>query len=197
MNPSSAPVDDKNPPVAATTEPSFSPSVMPVTSAPSSEPPTSVAPTAPFPDMSGLVRCVNSATLSCPDPDLPLHCDKYNPLSSFKQCYADCIDAFCCIHDSTATRSKSCSKEPNCQFYHPCYIVWWKLHDTIGPAPWLRLQQDETFYDVNDDEFRQELVDNPDFKNQFYGHHFMDDDLPLTEETFRNEDNWDPAAEGT
>jgi len=76
-------------------------------------------------------------------------------------------------------------------FYEPCYIVWFKLHDTIGPAPYLRLDDNEAFYDVNNDDFVQIFVDRPDFFNQLFGHHFMTDDLPLTDDTFVDPNNWE------
>ena len=132
----------------------------------------------------------NSTIVPCPEIDLAATCDKYNPDASFSSCFEKCKASFCCIHDSEATRSLSCSKEYNCNFYKPCYIVWFKLHDTIGPAPYIRLKQSEPFYNVNDDDFNQLIQDDPDFYNQFLGHHFMTDDLPLTDETFVNPDNW-------
>mmetsp|Transcript_21944 Transcript_21944/g.50646 ORF Transcript_21944/g.50646 Transcript_21944/m.50646 type:complete len:122 (-) Transcript_21944:118-483(-) len=119
-------------------------------------------------------------------------CDKYNSGALFTDCLANCITSFCCIHDSDATRAPSCSGETNCRFFHPCYIIWFQLHDTIGPATYLRLDQSEVFFDINDDDFQQILVDNPDFFNQLFGHHFQTDDLPLTDDTFDNEDNWEP-----
>ena len=137
-------------------------------------------------------RCFpsDSDIVPCPDPQLAAICDKYNPIALFSKCYADCVDAFCCIHDSAATRSPSCSKDVNCQFFKPCYIVWFKLHDTIGPAPFLRLKQNEAFYDINDDDFQKVIQDNTAFYNQFLGHHFLTDDLPLTDATFIDPANW-------
>lgn len=138
-------------------------------------------------------RCFvdDSPTIGCPRPDIAAVCDKYNPLSSFDDCFAGCIDAFCCIHDSISERAPSCSDETNCVFFDPCYIIWYKLHDTIGPAPYLRLEQNEAFYQgLTNDDFKQIFVDRPDFKDQFFGHHFLTDDLPLTDDTFNNEDNW-------
>jgi len=132
----------------------------------------------------------DSDIVACPNPQLAALCDKYSPIALFSKCYTECITAFCCIHDSKARRSPSCSNEINCKFYKPCYIIWWKLHDTIGPAPYLRLDQNETFYDVNDDDFQKKIQDNPTFYNQFLGHHFLTDDLPLTEATFTNPANW-------
>ena len=146
----------------------------------------------PAPSYTPGTRCFpsDSDIVPCPNPELAAICDKYNPVALFSKCYADCVDAFCCIHDSEATRSPSCSKDVNCQFFKPCYIVWFKLHDTIGPAPFLRLKQNEAFYDINDDDFQKVIQDNAAFYDQFLGHHFLTDDLPLTDETFVNPANW-------
>lgn len=75
-------------------------------------------------------------------------------------------------------------------FYDPCYIVWFKLHDTIGPAPFLRLDQNEAFFDVDAAELQEIFVDRPDFFEQFFGHHFFTDDLPLEDATFVDSNNW-------
>jgi len=54
------------------------------------------------------------------------------------------------------------------------------------------LEQDETFYqNVRTEEFKQILGNNPAFKNQLFGHHFQNDDLPLTDDTFRDQANWE------
>ena len=137
-------------------------------------------------------RCFpnDGPTVGCPNPDLAAICDKYNPTASFRDCYANCIIAFCCIHDSQSTRAPSCSQEQNCRFFDPCYIIWFQLHDTIGPAPYLRLNQNEAFFDINDDDFTQVIIDNPSFFDQLFGHHFQDDDLPLTDATFEDPNNW-------
>lgn len=138
-------------------------------------------------------RCIDpNADLPCPGPDLKQTCDKYNKDATFKECHQRCKKAFCCAHDSLSkTFSPSCSKtEKNCPLYHPCYIVWWKLADTIGPAPYLRVEQDEPFYNgvdftyINDD-----LRADEQFKNQLFGHHFDGDDPP-TDKTFRDSTNW-------
>jgi hypothetical protein len=207
--PTEAPSDDAAPPDddAAPTpsdKPTKSPSAAPKTDdattddAPPSDDVVERVPTAspieegPTLEPGTYKRCYpkNSTIVPCPEPDLAATCDKYNPDSSFSACFEKCVDSFCCIHDSQATRSLSCSKEYNCNFYKPCYIVWFKLHDTIGPAPYIRLKQSEAFYDVNDDDFNQLIQDDPEFYNQFLGHHFMTDDLPLTDDTFVNPDNW-------
>jgi hypothetical protein len=170
-------------------EPTPEPTDQPVavaSSAPSEGGTAFPTPTGPF------ERCFinDSPNIGCPPPDLARLCDKYND-GTFDECFNACIDAFCCIHDSQAERSLSCSGETNCRFFDPCYIVWWKLHDTIGPAPYLRLEQNEPFYEgLTTEDFIQVFVDRPDFFDQFFGHHFLTDDLPLTDETFTDPNNW-------
>lgn len=45
-----------------------------------------------------------------------------------------CDTQFCCTHDATNNpQAPTCKDEPNCRNYIPCYIVWWKLEDTVGP----------------------------------------------------------------
>jgi hypothetical protein len=143
----------------------------------------------------GFRRCIQNSNLTCPSPNLTAYCDKYNPLSSFDLCLTNCIVGYCCIHDSDSHRAHTCKTNTNCPFYSPCYIVWWKIQDTIGPAPYLRLKanEGERFYGtVNDDDFTKKYL-KPDvnFFNQLFGHHFLNDDkLPLTDATFDNEKYW-------
>jgi len=122
------------------------------------------------------------ANLACPSRSLAATCDKYNSalnpdgsrVAMFEDCYEMCKPSFCCIHDSKSVEySPSCSSEPNCPLYFPCYIIWWKLHDTIGPANFLRVSQREPFYETVD--FNYILTDlNLDipFFQQLFGHHF-------------------------
>lgn len=143
----------------------------------------------------GFVRCTSNSNLTCPDPKLALYCDKYSTSGSFQQCLTNCIVGYCCIHDSDAKRAHNCKSNVNCNFYTPCYIVWWKIQDTIGPAPYLRLKanEGEAFYGkVNDDDFRKKYLNKDvNFFNQLFGHHFLNDDkLPLTTATFDNEKYW-------
>jgi hypothetical protein len=197
--PSRSPADDDTPPDDDGAQPSKKPSKKP-TKTPATDDEANTEPTSspveegPTFEPGTFERCFpsNSTDFSvpCPVPDLAALCDKYNSLASFSKCYAQCIDAFCCIHDSEANRSPTCAKDFNCRFFKPCYIVWFKLHDTIGPAPFLRLDQNEAFFDVNDDDFKQVIENNPEFYQQFYGHHFLTDDLPLTEATFVDPNNW-------
>lgn len=59
----------------------------------------------------------------------------------------------------------------NCAQYAYCYIVWWKLHDTIGPATQLRVEQNDDFYDVESD-FIEGDVTNVEFFREMLFHHF-------------------------
>ena len=103
-----------------------------------------------------------------------------------------CKPSFCCIHDSLSkTYSPTCSATyENCPLYYPCYIIWWKLHDTIGPATYLRLDDEtEEFYNIDFEYLTQDFGEDLPFFQQLFGHHFDGDDAP-TDDTFENEDNW-------
>lgn len=67
----------------------------------------------------------------------------------------------------------SCNTDVNCAQYAVCYIVWWKLHDTIGPATQLRLEQTDDFFDVDAD-FVEGDVTNIQFYREVLFHHFDD-----------------------
>lgn len=181
------------PPVGPKPRPSPGPTQAPASQAPATEAPAVGSsrtayptPTTPF------TRCfeADSPDIGCPDSDIGAKCDKYNPAASFSSCMATCMDAFCCIHDSQSKRATSCSNEKNCVFFDPCYIVWFTLHDTIGPAPYIRLDQTEPFFDVSAADLEQMFLDRPDFYDQLFGHHFMTDDLPLIDATFVDPKNW-------
>jgi len=79
--------------------------------------------------------------------------------------------------------------------YSACYVIWWKLHDTIGPAPFERLEQDEEFWVGFDEAFlTNDLQRDPDFSKQLYGHHFKSFPDPsrntIERVDFLDEDNW-------
>ena len=74
---------------------------------------------------------------------------------------------------ATNTIAPNCNTDVNCAQYAYCYIVWWKLHDTIGPATELRLEQTDDFYDVNAS-FVQGDVTNIAFYREMLFHHFND-----------------------
>ena len=67
----------------------------------------------------------------------------------------------------------NCNTDVNCAAYACCYIVWWKLHDTIGPATQLRLEQNDDFFDVAAD-FIVGDVTNVAFYREMLFHHFND-----------------------
>lgn len=145
----------------------------------------------PEPRNNGDFRCIDpNAPLACPPVNLGSACDKYNG-GDFRTCYEMCKPSFCCIHDSLSqTYSPSCAKtEPNCPQYFACYIIWWKLHDTVGPANYLRLKQDEPFYNVDFQYILDDLEDDTQFFQQLFGHHF-DNDVPPSDATFENPENW-------
>lgn len=152
----------------------------------------------------GCKDCDPDSPLPCPNPRMKQVCDKNNNelyppgdpkagqrISNFKDCYNMCKPSFCCIHSSTSKKlSPSCSKEyENCPLYYPCYIIWWKLHDTIGPATYLRVEQKEPFFNVKLTELEEDFKADPTFFNQLFGHHFDTDD-PLTDDLFEDENNW-------
>jgi len=140
----------------------------------------------------GCIDCDPESPLPCPPSNLKRICDKDNADGNFFDCYESCKVSFCCIHDSLSKEySPSCSKEyDNCPLYYPCYIIWWKLHDTIGPATYLRLEQNEPFYDGLDfDRLENDLAKDQQFFQQLFGHHFDTDDAP-TDDTFEDENNW-------
>eukprot|EP00559_Dactyliosolen_fragilissimus_P004705 CAMPEP_0184861752 /NCGR_PEP_ID=MMETSP0580-20130426/6361_1 /TAXON_ID=1118495 /ORGANISM="Dactyliosolen fragilissimus" /LENGTH=276 /DNA_ID=CAMNT_0027359349 /DNA_START=157 /DNA_END=987 /DNA_ORIENTATION=- len=133
-----------------------------------------------------------AANLPCPTEDIDRKCDKYNG-GDFLECYFECKISFCCIHDSKSqTYSPSCSDEPNCPAYNPCYIIWWKLHDTIGPANFLRLPQSENFFQGADFQFILDELNDPNdtvFFQQLFGHHFDSEEEPVDDQ-IQDPSNW-------
>jgi len=159
-------------------------------------------PTLDCPD--GCPDCDPNSPLQCPPRDMKAVCDKHNDalyppgdaregerVANFRDCYDMCKPSFCCIHDSLSKEyAPSCAQEyENCFLYYPCYIIWWKLHDTIGPATYLRVEQDEDFYNVDFEFLTNDFANDREFFQQLFGHHFDDDNAP-TDDTFENEDNW-------
>lgn len=136
----------------------------------------------------------DSGDLPCPNIDIWNKCDKFNG-GDFLSCFRACKASFCCIHDSKSVNySPSCSSNSHCPFYSPCYIVWWYLHDSIGPATFANFQwyrQKEPFYEnsFNVTEWRKELNESPNFFAQFYGHHFDKESRP-TDEEVQDPNNW-------
>ena len=152
----------------------------------------------------GCSDCDPDSPLPCPNPMMKQVCDKHNDelyppgdpkaggrISNFRDCYDMCKPSFCCIHASLSTEiAPTCAKEyDNCPLYYPCYIIWWKLHDTIGPAPYLRIEQQEPFFNVRLDQLEDDFETDPTFFNQLFGHHFDTDD-PLMDDMFKIPENW-------
>jgi len=130
----------------------------------------------------------DSSVLPCADPLLPYVCDKYNTeLGNFKECFDMCRDSFCCIHDSRSrTVAPSCSQTAdNCRMYSPCYILWWKLSATVGPATYFYVSQADDFFPKFDD-YASTFDDE--FINELLGYHFDDDTVNQTK--FLDENEW-------
>jgi len=158
-------------------------------------------------------NCPNEGAegVPCSEGNLRKVCDRYNEeLGSFRKCWELCEPAFCCIHDAnpdTNPVAPSCSSDENCAQYAYCYIVWFKFHDTFGPAQYLNLEQEGNFFDVPNEEVRgdDKLVDGGEpFFNQLYFHHF--DDYALANDAgldsngefkldilFNNKEYWDTS----
>jgi len=186
--PSSEPssVPSRRPSSTPSNEPSSVPSRRP-----SSAPTTSTPITRPFSKLS-FVDVYKYKTGSCPEAgslgvpcaeelNLRKVCDKYDKYGSFRRCWESCKPSFCCIHDADPSLNPdaaSCSADENCAQYAYCYIVWWKFHDTIGPAIYVRLEQaSDDFFDVKTEEVRENVtawndpVDKP-FYDQLFKHHW-------------------------
>ena len=140
-------------------------------------------------------RCIDDSPdnlVPCPPDNMGPICDKYNPRGSFRECYEMCKPSFCCVHDSESQNlSPTCAHtEPNCESYFACYIIWWRLSNTIGPATYLRVpQSDEAFYDITYEDVVNDLAADQGFTAQFLGHHFDTDDFP-TDGKFEDPANW-------
>ena len=131
--------------------------------------------------------------MPCPSVDLRKVCDKYDDDGSFRECLEACEPSFCCIHDALSPPAPnsnylapSCNEDVNCAQYSYCYIAWWKLADTIGPAIYLRLEQNDDFFDVEAGEIQGEQT-GP-FYQQFTLHHFNDVDEVIEDGTDSNGD---------
>jgi len=138
------------------------------------------------------LTCRTDSFPSCPAEDIALRCDKFHPLGSFTECFNLCKNAFCCIHDSKSkSLSPSCSDQPNCRLYQPCYNIWWKFQDTIGPANFFQFNSlIENFYD------QESLIDilldpaSEAFGYQLFNHHFDTDDWKATRKKLEDPEYW-------
>jgi len=118
---------------------------------------------------------------------------KFTPYSHI---YIACSNQLCCTYASQSTSSLSCDvTEPNCRNYIPCYIVWWKLSDTVGPATFLRLPNSKNhlnFFNFDTDFIFSEInvEENAPFYNEFFSR-FTADDSVLDDQDFLLPSNWD------
>jgi hypothetical protein len=137
--------------------------------------------------------CPNAGSLGvpCAPSNLSELCNKYNRDSgSFKECVNACKPGFCCVHDADRELNflaPNCNTDENCPGYNWCYIAWWKLHDTIGPALYLRLEQDDEFYDIDAEEQATDVTGDP-FFEQILLHHFDDVGQIIADGTVVEED---------
>jgi hypothetical protein len=51
--------------------------------------------------------------------------------------------------------------------------VWWKLHDTIGPASQLKIEQNDDFFDLSAEAIQSDVT-GVDFFREMLFHHFDD-----------------------
>ncbi|KAL9190042.1 hypothetical protein ACHAXT_007253 [Thalassiosira profunda] len=141
-------------------------------------------------------RCPNAGSLGvpCAPPNLAVLCNKYDRTNgSFRACLDACKPAFCCIHDAPREENylaPNCNSDENCAQYNYCYIAWWKLHDTVGPALFLRVEQDDEFYDVDAEDIESDSTGDEFFTGVLL-HHFDDIDEVIADGTENNEFNAD------
>lgn len=141
-------------------------------------------------------NCPDAGSLGvpCAPENLAQLCNKYDRENgSFRACFDACAPAFCCVHDADRElnfMAPNCNTDENCAGYNWCYIAWWKLHDTIGPALYLRLEQDDAFYDIKGDEIAEDVTGDPVFE-QILMHHFDDVQVIIDAGTVDGEFNAD------
>lgn len=62
----------------------------------------------------------------------------------------------------------NCNTDENCSQYNWCYIAWWKLRDTIGPALYLRVEQNQDdWFDIDNKEIDGDVTNDPFFQPFF------------------------------
>mmetsp|Transcript_10902 Transcript_10902/g.16837 ORF Transcript_10902/g.16837 Transcript_10902/m.16837 type:complete len:390 (+) Transcript_10902:118-1287(+) len=125
-------------------------------------------------------NCPNAGSFGvpCAPSNLADVCNKYNRASgSLRSCLLACEPSICCIHDAPESDPPlglaNCNQDENCAQYAPCYIVWWKLSDMVGPATEFMLEQNDDFFDIPSDELVN-VIENQDFFQQLLFHHFDD-----------------------
>lgn len=140
--------------------------------------------------------CPNAGSLGvpCAPDNISALCNKYDRTEgSFSDCIDACRPAFCCIHDAPRDLNlyaPNCNTDENCSQYNYCYIAWWKLHDTVGPALFLRVEQDDEFYDIDAEEIEGNNAGDSLF-TQVLLHHFDDINKVIEDGTKDNEFNAD------
>mmetsp|Transcript_6633 Transcript_6633/g.14708 ORF Transcript_6633/g.14708 Transcript_6633/m.14708 type:complete len:432 (+) Transcript_6633:231-1526(+) len=140
--------------------------------------------------------CPNAGALGvpCAPNNLSALCNKYDrKRGSFRTCLEACAPAFCCIHDAPPDKNflaPNCNTDENCPQYNYCYIAWWKLHDTVGPALFLRVEQDDEFFDMDAEEIQEDSTGDALF-TQVLLHHFDDINKVIEDGTVDNEFNAD------
>ena len=140
-------------------------------------------------------NCPNAGSLGvpCAPPNLSSLCNKYDRENgSLRECINACKPAFCCVHDAPDINflAPNCNADENCDQYNYCYIAWWKLHDTVGPALFLRVEQDDEFYDIDADEIQNDSTGDT-FFTQVLLHHFDNITEVIADGTVGNEFNAD------
>ena len=205
----------KKPTKTPTKIPTKKPTKKPImrTSKPIGKPTRVPVPTTRSPNVGGVVipaykydrgNCPKkgSTGLPCAPNNLAQLCSKYdsNNRGRFRACLKACEPSFCCIHDApeeTNSIAPTCIEDENCPQYAPCYIVWWKIHDTIGPAAYLRLSQNDDFFDVDK---LQDVTTDRNFYAQWAYHHWDNiddlldnilDDADGLQNLFANPSIWD------
>ncbi len=145
----------------------------------------------------------NAQNPPCPPTNLSQICDKYNG-GKFETCFQACKKSVCCTHDSKRKAALTCAETaPNCENWIPCYIVWWKLADTVGPAPYLRVSQTDDFFNLDVNFIKEEMnlayendiEEDIKFYEQWFGR-FIDDDNKedIDDAMFEVKENWDLHA---
>ncbi|KAK1745366.1 hypothetical protein QTG54_003290 [Skeletonema marinoi] len=134
-------------------------------------------------------NCPNSGSLGvpCAPDNLPFLCNKYNrDEGSFRECLSVCKPGFCCIHNAPPDlnwMAPNCNTDENCAQYNWCYIAWWKLQDTIGPALFLRIEQNaDEWFDIDNEEVASDVTGDP-FFQPFLLHFFGDIDEVIVDGT--------------
>ena len=79
--------------------------------------------------------------------------------------------------------SPNCNTDENCAQYNWCYIAWWKLSDTIGPALFLRIEQNaDDWFDIDNEEIASDVTGDSFFQPYFL-HWFGDIDAVIEDGT--------------